>query len=101
MEDGDGADGESAVDSILAAHAVLEKEGFAGGDGLVPGVHRRLGVLGVDGQRPAVALVVGLGLAREAAPAQLRPPHFALRRVRPDDLGGRFDEAAVALLAPL
>lgn len=71
LEDGDSTDSEDAVDSILAAHAMLEDEGFAGGDGLVPGVHCRLGVLGVDRFGPAIALILGLGLAREAAPARL------------------------------
>ena len=69
---------------IAAAHAVLEDEGGPLPDRFVPGIDRRLGVVGMNRARPSEPFVLFAALPGQRSPARLLAAHLSGRIVRPD-----------------
>ena len=68
---GNGADREIGIVAVAGEDPMFEDERAAFGDGEVPRVDRRLGIVGMDCGGPAIALVIGEGLAGQRRPAGL------------------------------
>ncbi|WP_247879453.1 hypothetical protein [Azospirillum sp. TSA6c] len=95
----DGLDAETAPDAVTAPHPMLEQEGPPSRHRGFPGLDGRLGILGMDGPGPSVALVFVIGLPRQRRPAELFPFHLPLGVVGPQDAVDGPDGGPETLLA--
>ena len=85
--------------AVLTAQPVPRHQHAALADGLLPGALHRGAVVGVDRLEPAPAAALGLGLAGEGRPLGRVAGAAAVGARRPDDLGRRRHQRAVAGLA--
>ena len=77
VEQRDGPDRKRLILTVLETYPMFKLKQTTPGHGLSPGYHGGLGIVGMRGRGPAVALVVGIGLSGESGPAGLFTFHFA------------------------
>ena len=94
-----GADEEAPPLPVRAAQAMFEYEHVTLRHGFVPGIDRGLGIVGVDGVCPAIALIFLLALTGERGPAGLVAAHFPVRAVGPEITVDRRDGRLEPLIA--
>ena len=92
-----GADREQAPLAVVTAQPMLEQEHPALGHRRFPGINGRLRIVWMHRVRPAVPLVLCLGLPGERRPTRLFAGHPAQRIVGPEDALHRVHRRAKAI----